>query len=220
MARVSRTLLHTLQQHVEEPPAEQGWASPQDNSFCPLSKLSKPAPSNGRIASATGCNSTFLHTLHIYRVFDLPCQSQTVPLAAILADIGNAWEHNVIRAKLVQWYWNGGLGELYGFAAASRFSRDFLEVPPWQAGGPEPTPSPQISPKKRHIFHRLSTKRGCLVRTAVPSRVLRLRSALPLRGQACPGCVQIARGCGTFNPGVSRSYLHGGFADKSQSLYL
>ena len=33
----------------------------------------------------------FLHMLHIYRIFDLPYQSQIVPLAAILADIGDAW---------------------------------------------------------------------------------------------------------------------------------
>ena len=32
----------------------------------------------------------FLHTLHIYRIFDLPYQSQFVPLAAILADVGDA----------------------------------------------------------------------------------------------------------------------------------
>ena len=43
----------------------------------------------------------FLHMLHIYRIFDLPYQSQIVPLAAILADIGEAWEHEANRAKLV-----------------------------------------------------------------------------------------------------------------------
>jgi hypothetical protein len=41
----------------------------------------------------------FLHMLHIYRVFDLPYQSQIVPLAAILADIGDAWEHEATRTK-------------------------------------------------------------------------------------------------------------------------
>ena len=30
--------------------------------------------------------------LHIYRIVDLPYQSQIVPFAAILADIGDAWE--------------------------------------------------------------------------------------------------------------------------------
>jgi hypothetical protein len=42
----------------------------------------------------------FLHMLHIYRIFDLPYQSQIVPLASILADIGEAWEHEANRAKL------------------------------------------------------------------------------------------------------------------------
>ena len=81
----------------------------------------------------------FLHMLHIYRIFDLPYQSQIVPLAAILADIGDAWEHEANRAKLVQWYWNGVFGELYGSAVESRIARDFMEVPEWLNGGPEPS---------------------------------------------------------------------------------
>lgn len=81
----------------------------------------------------------FLHMLHIYRIFDLPYQSQIVPLAAILADIGDAAEHDTIRAKLVKWYWNGVFGELYGSAVETRIARDFMEVPAWLNGGPEPS---------------------------------------------------------------------------------
>jgi hypothetical protein len=81
----------------------------------------------------------FMHMLHIYRVFDLPYQTQVVPIAAILADIGDDWEHEANRAKLVQWYWNGVFGELYGSAVESRIARDFLEVPPWLKGGALPT---------------------------------------------------------------------------------
>lgn len=81
----------------------------------------------------------FLHMLHIYRIFDLPYQSQIVPLAAIIADIGEAWEHEANRAKLVRWYWNGVFGELYGSAVETRIARDFMEVPTWLQGGPEPT---------------------------------------------------------------------------------
>jgi hypothetical protein len=80
----------------------------------------------------------FLHTLHIYRIFDLPYQSQIVALAAILADLGDAWEHEAVRTKLVRWYWNGVFGELYGSAVESRIARDFLQVPAWISGGPEP----------------------------------------------------------------------------------
>lgn len=81
----------------------------------------------------------FLHMQHIYRIFDLPYQSQIVPLAAILADIGDAWEHEGNRAKLVQWYWNGVFGELYGSAVETRIARDFMEVPVWLKGGAEPS---------------------------------------------------------------------------------
>lgn len=81
----------------------------------------------------------FLHMLHIYRIFDLPYQSQIVPLAAIIADIGDAWEHEANRAKLVQWYWNGVFGELYGSTVETRIAKDFMEVPNWLNGGPEPS---------------------------------------------------------------------------------
>lgn len=81
----------------------------------------------------------FLHMLHIYRIFDLPYQSQIVPLAAILADIGDAWEHDTNRAKLVQWYWNGVFGELYGSTVETRIAKDFIEVPAWLKGGPAPS---------------------------------------------------------------------------------
>jgi hypothetical protein len=81
----------------------------------------------------------FLHMLHIYRIFDLPYQSQIVPLAAILADIGDAWEHEANRAKLVRWYWNGVFGELYGSAVETRIARDFMEVPLWLKDGREPS---------------------------------------------------------------------------------
>lgn len=81
----------------------------------------------------------FLHMLHIYRIFDLPYQSQIIPLAAILADIGDAWEHEANRAKLVRWYWNGVFGELYGSAVDSRIARDFIEVPVWLGGGAAPS---------------------------------------------------------------------------------
>ncbi|TIV12675.1 MAG: hypothetical protein E5W02_18750, partial [Mesorhizobium sp.] len=81
----------------------------------------------------------FLHMQHIYRIYDLPYQSQIIPLAAILADLGDAREHEAVRAKLVQWYWNGVFGELYGSAVDTRIARDFMEVPTWIRGGPPPS---------------------------------------------------------------------------------
>ncbi|MEX0953649.1 MAG: DUF262 domain-containing protein [Rhizobiaceae bacterium] len=73
----------------------------------------------------------FLHRLNIFRIFDLPYQSQVVPLAAILAEIGNEWQHDAVHRKLVKWYWSGVFGELYGSAVESRIAKDFSEVPAW-----------------------------------------------------------------------------------------
>lgn len=81
----------------------------------------------------------FLRQQFIYRAIDLPYQTQLVPLAAILADIGDMWEHTGNKRKLAQWYWCGIFGELYGSAVESRFARDIVEVPAWLAGGPVPT---------------------------------------------------------------------------------
>jgi len=63
----------------------------------------------------------------------------TVPLATILADIGDAWEYEPNRAMLARWYWNGVFGDLYESAVETRVARDFMEVPVWLKGGPEPS---------------------------------------------------------------------------------
>lgn len=76
---------------------------------------------------------------HIYRVIDLPYQGQLVPFAAILAKIGDKWDHATVKEKLARWYWCGIFGELYGSAIESRFAKDILEVPAWIDGGPEPS---------------------------------------------------------------------------------
>jgi hypothetical protein len=80
----------------------------------------------------------FLFTQRVYRLFDLPYQTQIIPLAAILADIGDAWELDGNREKIQRWYWCGVMGELYGSAVETRIARDFQEVPQWLKGGREP----------------------------------------------------------------------------------
>lgn len=81
----------------------------------------------------------FLRQQQIYRVIDLPYQTQLVPLAAIFAEIGDKAEHATNNDKIARWYWCGVFGELYGSAVESRFAKDILEVPAWLDGGPEPS---------------------------------------------------------------------------------
>ncbi len=81
----------------------------------------------------------FLRRERIYRVLDIPYQSQFVPLAVIFAEIGRAWENATVYDKIARWFWNGVFGELYGSATESRFARDVVEVPAWIDGGDVPT---------------------------------------------------------------------------------
>lgn len=81
----------------------------------------------------------FLVRLGIYRVKDLPYQSQVVPLAAILAELSDEAESPAAMEKIRRWYWNGVFGELYGSSTETRIARDFLEVVAWVRGGELPS---------------------------------------------------------------------------------
>jgi hypothetical protein len=81
----------------------------------------------------------FLFQQKIFSNRDIPYGTQLVPLATILALIGDKAVNDAIRSKLVRWYWCGVFGELYGSAVETRFARDVTEVMSWINGGPEPS---------------------------------------------------------------------------------
>jgi hypothetical protein len=70
---------------------------------------------------------------------DLPYSTQLVPLAAILAVLGEKAQNDAVRTKLIRWYWCGVFGELYGGAIETRFAHDLTEVLTWLSDGPEPS---------------------------------------------------------------------------------
>lgn len=152
------SLLHTKERRDEaiakgaEPPA----ISATRNSLLqvPLAAYQKWAPKveAGYIAAAK-----FLHSLKIFNSRDLPYQTQLVPLAAILAEIGAAWENDAVRQKLAKWYWCGVFGELYGSAVESRFALDIRDFSSWIAGGAEPQ-TVQRSSFEEKRFHTLRSR--------------------------------------------------------------
>lgn len=76
----------------------------------------------------------FLHRERIFETKFLPYGSQLVPLAAFLSVVGEPGiENAAIRAKLARWYWCGVLGEMYGSATETRFSRDLPDLLDWMA---------------------------------------------------------------------------------------
>lgn len=93
----------------------------------------------------------FLHGQRIFKGRDLPYQTQLVPLAAILAELGSGWENDAVRQKLARWYWSGVFGELYGSAVESRFAFDIWDFQPWVHGGPEPQPVQRASVEEKRL---------------------------------------------------------------------
>lgn len=79
-----------------------------------------------------------LYSQKIFAPRDLPYRTQLIPLAAMLALLGDRSENDGIRTKLIRWYWCGVFGELYGGAIETRFARDVPEVLNWIDGGSLP----------------------------------------------------------------------------------
>lgn len=73
----------------------------------------------------------FLHGQKIFNAKDLPYQSQIVPLAAILAHLGEVGETAGAQQKITQWYWCGVFGEMYASATDTRLANDFTQVTAW-----------------------------------------------------------------------------------------
>lgn len=79
-----------------------------------------------------------LYSYGIFAARDLPYPTQLVPLAAILAVLGEKADSDGIRTRLARWYWCGIFGELYGSTIETRFAKDLSQVLAWVDGGPEP----------------------------------------------------------------------------------
>ena len=81
----------------------------------------------------------FIHGEHIFKARDLPYATQLVPLAAVLAVLGDPADGHGVRQKLRQWYWCGVFGEMYGGSTETRFAIDIQDVVAWiGTDGPEP----------------------------------------------------------------------------------
>lgn len=74
----------------------------------------------------------------VFDVKSLPYQTQLIPLGAICSALGDRFEEDSVKGKLVRWYWCGVFGELYGGANESRYAFDVSDVLSWLDGGEEP----------------------------------------------------------------------------------
>ncbi|MEI8272995.1 MAG: DUF262 domain-containing protein [Paludibacter sp.] len=68
---------------------------------------------------------------HIYSSRDLPYSTQLVPMAAILAKLGDKMDNVGNKNKLMRWFWCGVFGELYGAANETRYALDLIQFVDW-----------------------------------------------------------------------------------------
>lgn len=92
---------------------------------------------------------------HIFNSRDIPYSTQLVPMAAILAELGNEIENIGNKNKLMRWFWCGVFGELYGSANETRYALDMVQVVEWiLADGAEPKTiyDANFSPSRLHTL--------------------------------------------------------------------
>lgn len=92
---------------------------------------------------------------HIYKARDLPYSTQLIPLAAILSVLGNKIDNIANKNKLMQWYWCGVLGELYGAANETRYALDLPQVINWilyDDNEPKTVYEASFSPSRLHTL--------------------------------------------------------------------
>jgi hypothetical protein len=102
----------------------------------------------------------FLTRIGIYRLRDLPYQSQVTALAAIISKIGKKYNSTSVFANLERWYWCGVFGELYGSSIETKIANDFVQVSAWVIDNKKEEPF-TIRDANFHI-NRLNTMRSKL----------------------------------------------------------
>jgi hypothetical protein len=75
--------------------------------------------------------SKILNENHIFNSRDVPYLNQLVPMAAIITQLDKNIENVGNKNKLMQWYWCGVFGELYGSANETRYALDIVQVVEW-----------------------------------------------------------------------------------------
>lgn len=79
----------------------------------------------------------FLRQESFFSTNDLPYRTQLVPLAVVMAFLGDRWLEPKIYDKIARWFWCGILGELYGGAGETHITLDIQELIDWIEGGKE-----------------------------------------------------------------------------------
>ena len=82
--------------------------------------------------------AAFLQSQFVFGRYNVPYNTQLVPLAALYVELGGELEPALAREKLARWYWSGIFGEAYGGTIETQFALDLAQVAEYVRGGAEP----------------------------------------------------------------------------------
>ncbi len=82
--------------------------------------------------------AAFLQSQFIFGRYNVPYNTQLVPLAALYVELGDDLEPALAREKLAHWYWSGIFGEAYGGTTETQYALDLAQVTEYVRGGAEP----------------------------------------------------------------------------------
>ena len=102
-------------------------------------KLSEYREWAGRVEAGFKDAAEFLHSQFVFTAYDVPYNTQLVPLAALYAELGRELATANAQDKLNRWFWCGIFGEVYGGGVETQFALDLPQVTSYVRGGPEPS---------------------------------------------------------------------------------
>ena len=83
-------------------------------------------------------SAKFLHSQYVFKPWDVPYNTQRVPLAVLFVELGSALGDANAKERLEHWYWSGIFGEAYGSAVETQYARDLEQVANYVRNGTLP----------------------------------------------------------------------------------
>ena len=82
--------------------------------------------------------AAFLQSQFVFGRYNVPYNTQLVPLSALYVELSGELEPALAREKLARWYWSGIFGEAYGGTTETQYALDLAQVAEYVRGGSEP----------------------------------------------------------------------------------
>ena len=101
-------------------------------------KLNEYRDWSDKVADGFKQAAKFLHRQFVFKQWDVPYNTQLVPLAALFVELGNELEPAIATQRLERWFWSGIFSEAYGGGVETQYALDLDQVASYVRTGVEP----------------------------------------------------------------------------------